>query len=495
VKDAVTKLDLRRLNTNGKRFAYRIATLIRTARLHRMDNSAMDYSLKVASSSACQLAEELGDVVLMGESDTMHVNDFRLRFERSLVGQITRLNLFLHQRGIGGFLLSGASEPGDWRSVITILNGAPVLQEEVGIEAQMVDGSALLNAALGDAGVGTIRLAPVMYLRRGTLGGQYGGEGESVRVAASRTLQLYLRALRAVDSMQQKVGGKHMHLGVSRIVQYMVDQSFEDPRQHLALVNLKTDSSYILRHPVHTMVLSIGLGQRLGLSRAALLDLGLAALTADLGMMELPEDLRKKGANLDREERDLIERHPLDSVNAILDGNRFDLSVRRWLRCAFEHHLGVDMGGYPKTLQWDSLHLFSRIFSVCETYDALTTSTAWREGLLPDEALAVMMQEAGVSLDPSLVTHLINMLGRYPLGSVLLLSTGEVGVVFSTPLEAEHVLRPVVKLLLDAQGEPIRESQIVDLRQRDDVGRFDRNIVKTVDPASLGLDVNRALYC
>jgi HD-GYP domain-containing protein (c-di-GMP phosphodiesterase class II) len=334
-----------------------------------------------------------------------------------------------------------------------------------------------------------------MYLRRGTLGGQYGGEGESVRVAASRTLQLYLRAVRAVDSMQRKVGGKRMHLGVARIVQYMVDQAFEDSRQHLALVNLKTDTAYSLRHPVHTMVLAIGIGQRLGMSRATLLDLGLAVLTADMGMMELPEDIREKAMNLTHEEQDLIERHPLDSVNAILEGNRFDLSVRRWLICAFEQHMGVDLNGYPKTLQWDKLHLFSRIYAISETYDALTTTTAWREGLLPDEALAVMMQEAGSSLDPALVTQMVNMLGRYPLGSVLLLSTGEIAVVFSTPMEAEHVLRPVVKLLIDSRGEPFQESLIVDLRERDEIGRFNRNIVKTVDPASLGVDVNRALYC
>jgi len=495
MKDSVTKLDLRRLNTNGKRFAYRIATLVRTARIHRMDNSAMDYSLKVAAGSACQLAEDLGDVTLMGESDTVHVNDFRIRFDRALVSQINVLNLFLHQRGVGGFLLSGDSKPSDWRSVIELLIGAKVLQEEVGRDLKMLDGSATLNAALGDAGVVNIRFAPVMYLRRGTLGGQYGGEGESVKVAASRSLQLYLRALRAVDSMQRKVGGKRMHLGVARIVQYMVDQAFEDPRQHLALVNLKTDAAYSLRHPVHTMVLAIGLGQKLGMSRATLLDLGLSVLTADLGMMELPESVREKTSDLNHEERALIERHPLDSVGTILEGNRFDLSARRWLLCAFEQHMGVDLGGYPKTIQWNELHLFSRLYAVSETYDALTTATAWREGLLPDEALAVMLQESGRTLDPGLVTQMINMLGRYPLGSVLLLSTGEVGVVFSTPMEAEHVLRPVVKIMIDARGEPLRDSMIVDLRQRDEGSRFLRNIVKTVDPSSLGVDVNRALYC
>jgi len=495
MKDAVTKLDLRRLNTNGKRFSYRIATLVRTARIHRMDNRAMDYSLKVAAASACQLAEDLGDVNLMGETDTIHVNDFRIRFDRAMIGQINTFNRFLHQRGVGGFFLSGATTPPDWRSVVEVIMDAEMLQEDVGRDAQMVDGSAELNAALGDAGVANIRFAPVMYLRRGTLGGQYGGEGESVRVAASRTLQLYLRAIRAVDSMQRKVGGKRMHLGVARIVQYMVDQAFEDPRQHLALVNLKTDAAYSLRHPVHTLILAIGLGQRLGMSRAALLDLGLSVLTADLGMMELPEDLREKTTQLSRGERDLLERHPLDSVAAILEGSRFDLSVRRWMRCAFEQHIGVDMGGYPKTLEWENLHLFSRIFAVCETYDALTTNTGWRDGLLPDEALSIMLQEAGVSLDPGLVTHLINMIGRYPLGSVLLLSTGEVAMVFSMPVEAEHVLRPVVKVLIDAQGVPLDQSKIVDLRERDEIGRFRRNIMKTVDPSTLGVDVNRALYC
>ena len=157
--------------------------------------------------------------------------------------------------------------------------------------------------------------------------------------------------------------------------------------------------------------------------------------------------------------------------------------------------MGADLGGYPKALEWQGQHLFSRIFAVAETYDALTTSTAWRDGLLPDEALSVMMQEAGVSLDPALVTHMVNLLGRYPLGTTLLLSSGEVGVVFSTPVEAENVLRPVIKLLLDTQGEPVYGSQIVDLRERDEVGRFLRNVVKSVDPDSLGLDINRALYC
>ena len=495
MSDFSPQMDLRKLNNSGKRFSYRVATLIRTAKIHAMDNSAMDYSLKVAATSSNQLLEILGDVTLMGQTDTIHVNDFRIRFDRSLLGQITFLNRFLHQRGVGGFLLSSESDPGEWRGVIEVLKEAPVLQEEVGPEAPTQDGSANLNVALGDLGVEGIRFAPIMQLRRGTLGGQYGGEGESVRVAASRSLQLYLRAIRAVDAMQRNVGGKRMHVGVARIVQYLVDQAFDDPRQHLALVNLKSDAEYRLRHPVHTMILAIGMGQRLGLSRASLLDLGLAILMADIGMTELPEDIYETGSDLSAEQREWIERHPLDSITAVLESKRFNSSVQRWLMCAFEQHMGLDNGGYPRALEWEAPHLFSRIFSVCETYDALTTTTPWREGLLPDEALSVMMEQSGTTLDPGLVTHLVNMLGRYPLGSVLMLSTGEVCVVFSTPVEAENVLRPVVKILLDSSGAPAPAGMIVDLRERDEVGRYLRSVRKTVDPESLGLDLNRALYC
>jgi HD-GYP domain-containing protein (c-di-GMP phosphodiesterase class II) len=243
------------------------------------------------------------------------------------------------------------------------------------------------------------------------------------------------------------------------------------------------------------MILAIGMGQRLGLSRASLLDLGLAILMADIGMTELPEDIYETGSDLSAEQREWIERHPLDSITAVLESKRFDSSVQRWLMCAFEQHMGLDNGGYPRALEWEAPHLFSRIFSVCETYDALTTTTPWREGLLPDEALSVMMEQSGTTLDPGLVTHLVNMLGRYPLGSVLMLSTGEVCVVFSTPVEAENVLRPVVKILLDSSGAPAPAGMIVDLRERDEVGRYLRSVRKTVDPESLGLDLNRALYC
>jgi hypothetical protein len=86
------------------------------------------------------------------------------------------------------------------------------------------------------------------------------------------------------------------------------------------------------------------------------------------------------------------------------------------------------------------------------------------------------------------------MVGQYPLGTLLLLSNGEVGVVYMTPSNSEHVLRPVVRILVDGAGRAVEETKIVDLRERSSAGAFVRNVVRTVPPERLGVDVARALY-
>jgi HD-GYP domain-containing protein (c-di-GMP phosphodiesterase class II) len=211
-------------------------------------------------------------------------------------------------------------------------------------------------------------------------------------------------------------------------------------------------------------------------------------------MESVPKEVRTKPGGLDEDELKLLHRHPSQSVSALLEGARMDQSARRWITVAFEHHIGFDHSGYPKTLKWPTQHLFSRIISVSETYDALTTTTTWRDGLLPDEGLEIMMRDAGLDLDPAIVTSLVNMLGRFPLGSALLLSTGEVGIVYSTPSEPEHVLRPIVRLVLDSRGDRVQEVEITDLRERSEGGDYVRSIVRAVDPQALGVDSTRALY-
>jgi HD-GYP domain-containing protein (c-di-GMP phosphodiesterase class II) len=484
----VSRAEIRRVHNVGKRFTYRIATLIRTAQIHKMSNRALDNPLTVTAGSATSLFQDQGFATLQGEGDVIHINQTRVRVERAQVKQVRFLNEFLRERGVGGFEILGPSLAEDWRTVLAAILEAPTVEEEDSEAWQR------LNERLSRNSVESVRFSQPMRLTSGSVGGDGGGEGGSIAMAGSRSLQLYLRALRVVAAFYQRESSQGLQSSLRRIMQFLVEQAMEEPRQHLALVQLKGGHAYELRHPVNTAILSIALGHAIGLPRVALLDLGMGAVLCDLGMRELPESVRFKTSPLDSGEQKVLEQHPLASVRATVRMGRMDLATRRWMVTAFEHHMSHDQGGYPQVQDWPALHLFSRIIAIAETYDALTTQRPGQEGLLPDEALAKMLEAAGESLDPVLVALFVNLTGCYPLGSLLLLSTGEVGVVYMTPSDAEDLRRPVVRLLLDRFGTQVRGSKLVDLRDKDAEGAWVRSAARVVRPEDLGVDLNRAIF-
>lgn len=485
---ARNRIDLRSLNDNGKRFVYRLSTLIRTAHIHAMENQAMDYSLQVAAASATRLVNDLGTVLLMGEEDTVHLNDFRVKVSRSMIQTIKHFNAFMHERGVGGFEVTAPTQRHDWQAVVNVMLSALPVPDEA-------DASPSLNMQLHEVGVDSVRFAPPLKLRKGALGSVHGGEGRSVQIETARSMQLYVRALRAMDALNRAEGKGKATLGLSRIVQYLVEHAVEEPRHHLAFLTMKEeDVPYSVQHPVNRTILAVALGTRIGLARGPLLDLGLCSMVADLGMLFVDALTLEKDGPLDQAERAAVERHPLDSARISLGAGRLDISTRRRIITGFEHHLGFDHGGYPAVLRWGNLHLFSRILAVCEVYDALTTTTPWRMAMLPDEALNEMVEMAGHALDPALVGAFVNMIGRYPMGSVVALNTGEIGVVYLNHPDPRDHLRPVVRLVLDPRGEPVTGSVILDLRERDASGGYTRSPVKLIKPEELGIDVKRAMF-
>ncbi len=481
------RIDLRRVNEDARRFVYRLATLVRSAEIYDLDNQAVGYSLRVVTAAANRLVTELGQVKVQGAEDTVHVNDYRVRVSKSMNRLISTFNQWLHERGTGGIEVNAETRPEDWRTFLSVIVAAPVHEGE----DEAPDASPRLNVQLGDAGVESIRLLGPYALRKARAGGREYGEGESVRLELSRALRVYLRALRAVAALRESGPGERKHLGVHRVLQQLVDLAFEHPRFHAALATWKTDAAFELRHPVNTVILAVAIGQRLGLSRGALLDLALATLMATVSARaETVESWMGRG---DAAVLRAAETEVVDAALAALRSGRLDLAGARRLRVAFEHRLGFDASGLPRVLAWEhGQHLFSRIAAVAAVFDLLTTQREGRPGLLPDEALAEMERMAGHELDPALVTTLVNVLGRYPVGTGVLLSTGEMGVVSFTPVDAPPN-RPVVRLLVDAQGQALPEPRLVDLRERDPSGRLVRSIVRTVDLSTTGLDVGRTL--
>ena len=244
---------------------------------------------------------------------------------------------------------------------------------------------------------------------------------------------------------------------------------------------VKSEEAYASHHAANTAVLSVGLGEKLGLSKVDLADLGVAAALCDIGLREIPAEILDKGDKLDAEERQVLERHTLLSVQFFLQDRRYTKSLLRRILVAYEHHRHADGGGYPRSSY--PINLFTRIVSIADAYDALTTNRPWRKAYLPDEALGHMLSESGKQFDPVLLKIFVNALGLYPVGTLVRLSSGESAFVVYSGGDGERLSHPIVALL-DSEGNP---GQSVDLAEKDASGNYVREIVSSEDPAKYGL--------
>jgi HD-GYP domain-containing protein (c-di-GMP phosphodiesterase class II) len=167
-------------------------------------------------------------------------------------------------------------------------------------------------------------------------------------------------------------------------------------------------------------------------------------------------------------------------VRAILKLKKLDELTMKSAIVSFEHHMNVDHSGYPKIRQLMELDLFSRIVSLADQYDAMTSSRVYsRTPMAPDKALSIMLDRAGTQLDPLLFKFFINMVGVYPIGTLVILDSKELGLV--TESNQLFPTRPRVLIIIDSQGKRI-EGHTVDLSEKDDQDRYVRSIKKTMDP-------------
>ncbi len=167
-----------------------------------------------------------------------------------------------------------------------------------------------------------------------------------------------------------------------------------------------------------------------------------------------------------------------------------DLPYRAIL-AAHEHHMKVDLSGYPRPIRPRRLGLFTRLVSVADGYDAATTRRAYQnDPWEPDAVLKEMWVNPGRGYDPTLVKALINLLGIYPVGTVVILDTFEVAIVAGAGAEPHQLNRPFVRVAIDAQGARLPPpGELVDLSITEPDGAFRRTVVKVTSPERYGLIV------
>ena len=228
--------------------------------------------------------------------------------------------------------------------------------------------------------------------------------------------------------------------------------------------------------------------RHLGLAEGQLLELGLGALLHDIGKLRVPNDVLNKPDRLTAQEFRLIRLHPVHGRNLL--GKSDHQAAQAVLDIAYSHHERNDGRGYPRGLKGSDLSLYSRMVAIVDVYDALSSDRVYHHGLGPDETLSKIYEWSQRELDPELVQHFIRCLGRYPVGTLVELSSGEVAVVIETNQQKPE--RPKVLVVLGSDKKPHKVQRVVDLNGRK--GVFGRATAPCIDhtlaPHSFGIDAS-----
>ncbi len=276
-----------------------------------------------------------------------------------------------------------------------------------------------------------------------------------------------------------------------RLMQSIYNHIVDNESFVLGMTSLKNYHEYTLNHSVNVCALSMALGRRLGLSRSELVELGISAFFHDLGKLDTPIGILNKPGKLDGDERSIMEKHPFQGAEKLVQLKEFRRLPLRAIHVALEHHLKEDFTGYPTYFARDRVNLFSRIVKVADYFDAITTPRIYRpRAFTRTEALNMMLEQSGREFNPLILKTFANMLGFFPIGSFVLLDTGETAIIVDTNPETRFLLRPKAKLVSDAAGNRI-DGDLVDLSESDPAsGAYPRTIVKSLDPQKYGIKVS-----
>jgi HD-GYP domain-containing protein (c-di-GMP phosphodiesterase class II) len=163
----------------------------------------------------------------------------------------------------------------------------------------------------------------------------------------------------------------------------------------------------------------------------------------------------------------------------------------RAMLVAYEHHMKWDQSGYPRSVRPRDPTLFGRIVAVADGFDAGTSQRSYQPfPNTPDAVLREMRDNPARGYDPVIVRALISATGVYPVGTVVILDTYELGIVVEVASDPRALNQPKVKILADAMGARLAEPRTADLAEIDPAtGQPRRTIIKTIDPEKYGIHV------
>ena len=437
-----------------------LSVMIKTAQLYHTDNIAVINAIKKFSDILSPIVSE-GEAALELVGEFFHLNGSRIRYSMEYVFNYDFLVREFRKNELGSITFTNVLNEDEIKSLLAALISAG--HSDIPFETLQEAAKNIKNISIG-------KLRKIAQER----------DELNRKKIIKRT---YFNTVSIVKNISNKIsmGEKTNLKKAKRLMEIIADQIVENESLLISMTTLKDYDEYTYYHSVNVCILSLSLGHRLGLSRKVLSELGLSALLHDIGKIEVPKEILNKPSEFSEEEWRIVRKHPTWGAWAILKIQGINPSSMNAAVSAFEHHLYYDLSGYPKIKSKIILDLFSKIITIADQYDAMTSSRVYsRMPQPPDKALSIMVERSGTQLDPYFLKIFINMIGVYPIGTLVMLDTNELGLVFESSTNPDFIDRPRVIVLVDSTGKNVKYT--VDMMEKDDKGNFKRNIVKTLDP-------------
>ncbi|NNM34187.1 MAG: HD domain-containing protein [Gemmatimonadetes bacterium] len=446
---------------------------MRALKLYPLENVTVQQALQDLHRRAGVVVAREGALELRVVGDFFFINETRLRLDLSNFSVFGGFARQLHGHGVGGFAILQGFAPSEWVPLLALLLRDP-------------EGDDPFDAFSARFAASPIQHIEVLPAHDAPNESEDEESMEAAKVTYAKSVKV------AKDVLHDVRLGRAVNVRkMKRAVQGIVDQVLANEPSIITMTTLRDFDEYTFTHSVNVSIFSVVIGQRLGLSRLQLYELGLCALFHDVGKMRIDPQILNATGTLTDAQWERMQDHPVEGLLVLFEMKGFvDVPYRQML-AAYEHHMKVDVTGYPKNRRPRQPGLFSRIVAVADAFDAGTSvrSYQYKPGS-PNDVLKEMRDNPARGFDPILVRALINATGVFPVGTLVILDSLELAVVARSNPDSAHLHQPVVRVISDAMGNPLPQPLALDLSMADpDTGVPARTIIKTTDPEKYGIKV------
>jgi HD-GYP domain-containing protein (c-di-GMP phosphodiesterase class II) len=457
----------------GRQLIFTMYGALRAVKLYPVENAAVQKALSEVTHQAKDLFSSEKELELRVSGEFIFVNQIRLRLDLDNFASFSHLLTLFRANGVGTLNIDAAAGAKDWLIFLSLVQaqGSGDSHERL---AQLVE-------KLESAGVRVFTLAAPAE--------QAPDSREKAKERAKRTYAESVAATRDLMS-SVRMGGSPNIKKIKRVVQGIVDQILTEETSLIGLTTIRDYDEYTFTHSVNVCIFSVALGKRLGLNKLQLYDLGLAALFHDIGKSRVPQAVLNKTDGLTDDEWRLIAAHPWLGTLALFAVRGAQELPYRAMIVSHEHHMKRDLTGYPRPIRARQMSVFSKIVAIVDGFDAATSRRAYQTiPFTPAQVLLELRDNPRRGMDPVIVKAFINLCGIYPVGTLVVLDTFELGIVHAVNPLADMLSRPLVRVISDGQGNLQFPGDIVDLADRNADGGFLRTIIKTENPDRYGIRV------